>query len=976
MKKTKNSALSTHVQKEWLMLQNPNDKLISLLEKESPILEHQRKSFSSISKGLDLTCMFEELPTAIGIVVPQWSAVIDGFNIRQQPIPANHMDMCRFATRDEIGYKRLAHRIKKVTSLEFGVRSQTHRVMKQALLNSLAFESMKIRERDLEPAHRHTFRWIMNEDRKKTSPFLKWLWAEESILWLSGKPGSGKSTLMKFIATYPNLAKMLQPYFRGQKLLLISHYLYERGHESLQKSREGLLRHLLHEILSQYPRLSWIIFRLYGATRSFDHHKDWSWWDLEAAFKAVLVNKPRHVSILCLIDGLDEYRPMAEMKFASRSGDLDDEEEISATILDGHQAMADLALEISKYDRVKLLVSSRPFTIFRTAFAPFREIELHWLTEDDIAYYVTDRLQGNDSLARLDDDHPSFVNDVSCEIRTKAEGVFLWVRLVLDVFFRRLRQYDTADELLQRIREMPPKLGGRNGLYMNMLLNLAPRDRLEAFKYFQVLLRSRMDPDPLILFFATADPKSLFMDPMRKVDIQKLRSFGEDRAMARTGGLLQIYKTWHPAGNKDTPEKAISFIHLTAKEFVSDPKTWRHILPNTNLPQFDGLHALLRAWIMTLKCATPNYDRSTSHPRNLEIWSILELILQEASKLENEASTTRPELILLLDILMFKLCLPQCARNGIWEPWTDTQNDTNLSYEDLITRIMPRLLHASASAASVRPHWAVREPGKPWLPRDKGLIAVAVQSSLVLFLRFLEKQNSAIVAPLFQGSYPLLAYAAVPYLVETSTPYHPTYGGGPPHSTAATIRQLLASGQDPNRRYTGPVYWRNCTIWEGFLAYGGDCLYWTSAMWTDEMKALSWTRWMDNAALFVRYGANLHARCQLRSLTGAWAHFPRHSAIFVVALVIWRLQISTPNSVELLDAMIAKGAMLCFGELQAFRTSTNPARTNDLASDILEVLAKADPVNKSEPAVAPLQPGYARNRDSKEFIKLKVHDNG
>ncbi|KJR89828.1 ribonuclease p/mrp subunit [Sporothrix schenckii 1099-18] len=90
-----------------VFLRNPNEHLISLLEKESPILERQRRSFASISKNLDIACVIEELPTSLGIVVPESSATIDGFNVKYQQIPRNHMDMCKFATQDELGYKRV-----------------------------------------------------------------------------------------------------------------------------------------------------------------------------------------------------------------------------------------------------------------------------------------------------------------------------------------------------------------------------------------------------------------------------------------------------------------------------------------------------------------------------------------------------------------------------------------------------------------------------------------------------------------------------------------------------------------------------------------------------------------------------------------------------------------------------------------------------------------------------------------------------
>ncbi|KAK7954712.1 SERAC1 protein [Apiospora saccharicola] len=581
-----------------LALRNPNDQLISMLEKESPILEHQRKSFASIGKDLALACVFEELPTALGIVcshtsssdgiqiVPQWSAVIDGFNVREQPVPANHMEMCKFATRDDVGYKRVIRLIKHVVGREF-----------RALLSSLAFDSMNIRERDLDPAHRQTFEWILRGEEERqsdpylatTSPFLEWLQAETPIFWLSGKPGSGKSTLMKFVATHPLLRKKLQPYFPGKRMVLVSHYLYERGDDFLQKSLEGLLRHLLHDILVQCPELSKTVFRLHGARTSFNYQKPWSWCELRKAFETVLAEKPKDVVIICVIDGLDEYRPMADAEFSSLGADLRDEEELSNIILDGHQAVADLMIDVSRYDGVKLFVSSRPFTVFRIAFSSFEKMELHTLTRSDISRYVADRLHGNQSLASFNADRPSFFKNVEWEILSKADGVFLWVRLVLDVFLRRLRQYDTAEELLQRIRDMPPKLGGRDGLYMSLLMNLSPRDRLEAYKYFQVILCSAQGLDPLLLSFALADPKTVFTEPMQDADLDNFknsRAFCEDRVIARGGGLLEAKSNWREPGDEFAPAWTIGFIHLTAKEFVADSNNWRHILCAPEPPSF------------------------------------------------------------------------------------------------------------------------------------------------------------------------------------------------------------------------------------------------------------------------------------------------------------------------------------------------------------------------------------------------------
>ena len=98
-----------------------------ILTKTSDVLERQRDSFTSISKDMPLVCLFEELPTGIGLVsfqlpfpacclfleqiVPQRSACLDGFLVETGSIPANHMDMCKYANDSGIGYQRTSRHI-------------------------------------------------------------------------------------------------------------------------------------------------------------------------------------------------------------------------------------------------------------------------------------------------------------------------------------------------------------------------------------------------------------------------------------------------------------------------------------------------------------------------------------------------------------------------------------------------------------------------------------------------------------------------------------------------------------------------------------------------------------------------------------------------------------------------------------------------------------------------------------------------
>lgn len=49
-------------------LQEPNDSLVYALKKISDILERQRRSFETVAENDSVVCIYEELPTVIGLV--------------------------------------------------------------------------------------------------------------------------------------------------------------------------------------------------------------------------------------------------------------------------------------------------------------------------------------------------------------------------------------------------------------------------------------------------------------------------------------------------------------------------------------------------------------------------------------------------------------------------------------------------------------------------------------------------------------------------------------------------------------------------------------------------------------------------------------------------------------------------------------------------------------------------------------------
>lgn len=69
---------------------------------------------------------------------------------------------------------------------------------RRALLAWLSFPRMHTRRETIKIAHQNTFQWILKEDKDDAQDpvgFTKWLKQEKSVFWVSGKAGSGKSTV-------------------------------------------------------------------------------------------------------------------------------------------------------------------------------------------------------------------------------------------------------------------------------------------------------------------------------------------------------------------------------------------------------------------------------------------------------------------------------------------------------------------------------------------------------------------------------------------------------------------------------------------------------------------------------------------------------------------------------------------------------------------------------------------------------------
>src|SRR4051812_12638145 len=100
---------------------------------------------------------------------------------------------------------------------------------------------MNFRRDEADKAYDCTCDWILrNED------YITWTREERGLLWIKGKPGAGKSTLMAYIYRQPKNMPL------EDRTLALDFFFHGRG-TPLQKTQIGMFRSLLHQIFTLDP---------------------------------------------------------------------------------------------------------------------------------------------------------------------------------------------------------------------------------------------------------------------------------------------------------------------------------------------------------------------------------------------------------------------------------------------------------------------------------------------------------------------------------------------------------------------------------------------------------------------------------------------------------------------------------------------------------------------------------------------------
>jgi hypothetical protein len=425
------------------------------------------------------------------------------------------------------------------------------------LLKSLKDNGMNARRNNIARADGSTFSCVF--DPYIGNPwhdFTDWLRSDAPLYWVSGKAGSGKSTLMKFLVEDERTKRLLHEW--SVDCAIYAHFIWSIGTPS-QKSICGLLRSLLYQILSANTLILDTLLQEKANISSFTSTSDWSRSELE---NVLLTSLSLHQWGACIfVDGLDEIDPN-ENPF-----DL--------------VQMLKALLSHSNTTGIKLCVSSRPEPSFNKALKQVPKLRLQDLTRPDMQAYVKNFLQREpfdfDEIERA-----KFVKSVVY----KADGVFLWVSLALKSLQRGIANRDHSKELMQRLEKLP---SGLEELYENMLERTGDDStvyRKDAALYFNVAialqdLYAYHGKHRLFIFAVTVDTQL-----REKLLVQKsIPSHAElkevllalvEKIGSRCAGLLEISSMSEKplTGNYYSPwaDVGVTFIHKSAKDFLMAKK--------------------------------------------------------------------------------------------------------------------------------------------------------------------------------------------------------------------------------------------------------------------------------------------------------------------------------------------------------------------------------------------------------------------
>lgn len=385
------------------------------------------------------------------------------------------------------------------------------------------------RRDNVEPCHTNTCQWILELEK-----FQFWRSEPRGLLWIKGKPGAGKSTLMSF------LHKKLGSSQKDNQGIQLDFFFTARGTE-MQRTPLGMFRSLLNQIF------------LYDATirsqvrEAYEHRCKlfgweegiWTWPQtmLEELLVDTVLSSRQRVTIF--VDALDETGDVSAPQIASFFHQLLDRAE-------------------RKNAAIRICISCRHYPIICSTQTLEIHVEHH--NGKDIATYIRDilaQIEVEDSLS--EDTRQVLIK----RLTQQANGVFQWVRLIMPLTRRRIHEGETSEDICSWLHEVPD---GLEDVYRYILKEVIDvRNLKQSFSLFQWLSVAERPLALKEIRYALVAGDAQITGALKP--IEKIHGFVESdkrmkiRINVLSGGLAEV------VSSKDSDE-FVQVVHQSVNEFL------------------------------------------------------------------------------------------------------------------------------------------------------------------------------------------------------------------------------------------------------------------------------------------------------------------------------------------------------------------------------------------------------------------------
>lgn len=410
----------------------------------------------------------------------------------------------------------------------------------------------------------------------------------------------------------------------GRKLTIGAFYFWNIGSD-YEKSLQGFYRSLLHQIFSQCPDL---IPKVWPAQWAQANSAPW------------LVSKAIEVSekdvIQAFVGVIDAHDVLKSHCFAFFIDGLD---EFQATVQEDHRDLVKLLCQwaANPSGNIKLCVSSREYPAFMDGFTPTLRIRFHDLTRRDMDTYIRGKLAHAST-------EESFENLVSL-IMSKANGVFLWVALVVKSLREGLEDGLSCSDLTQEVDILPDQL---ESLYKHILMSMGKSKRRKAYQTFSMVMELKKHGDYRLSLLAYSfleeyeAGENFYMNgdnifPMNKLTGENGLKRAESSSRRLAGwckGLVEPYE--RPLGSTGPLNKGpcmdawddwsmeLDFVHRSISDFLESDEVQHDM--QLNLRRFDHVDAVLNLMVSDIlyENATSIYNTSRSGITSCVLLEIME----------------------------------------------------------------------------------------------------------------------------------------------------------------------------------------------------------------------------------------------------------------------------------------------------------------------------------------------------------------